>query len=238
MNRIAIVAGGSGLVGMQLLHQLFQEKAYDVVIAVNRRPLAIKHGKLVQVEVDFESIREVDLQEKLREKDLGGENRALIQALDDGQVEIHAFCSLGTTIKKAGSKENFIKIDHDYVIDFAKWTYRLGASKFLYVSAIGADQRSSFFYNQVKGQVEEDLKLIRFDYLGIFQPSALLGHRKEVRIGEDIGNVLMRGITSFGLFSKFKPIQDSKVAKAMIHHALKEPEAKLEYIPSKEMLAY
>jgi uncharacterized protein YbjT (DUF2867 family) len=238
MNRIAIVAGGSGLVGMQLLHQLFQENAYDVVIAVNRRPLALKQGKLVQVEVDFENLWEVDLQEKLREKDLGGENRALIQALDEGNVEIHAFCSLGTTIKKAGSKDNFIKIDHDYVVDFAKWTYRLGASKFLYVSAIGADQQSSFFYNQVKGQVEEDLKLIKFDYLGLFQPSILLGQRKEVRIGEDIGKVFMKGITSFGLFRKYKPIQDSQVAKAMIHHALKQPEKMMEYIPSKEMLAF
>jgi len=223
---------------MQLLHQLFQEKAYDAVIAVNRRQLAIKHGKLVQVEVDFEFIREVDLVEKLREKDLGGENRSIIAALENGNVDIHAFCALGTTMKKAGSRENFIKIDHDYVIKFAKWSYRLGASKFLYVSAIGADQQSSFFYNQVKGQVEEDLKLIKFDYLGLFQPSILLGNRKEVRIGEDIGKVFMRGITSFGLFRKYKPIQDSQVAKAMIQHALKEPEEILEYVSSKAMLAY
>lgn len=235
MKRIAIVAGGSGLVGMQLLHQLFQEKAYDVVIAVGRRDLALKHNKLVQVKVDFQSIQQIDIEDKLRESDLGGENHALIAGLNAKSLTIHAFCALGTTIKKAGSKEAFKKIDHDFVINFAKWVRKLGATKFLYVSAIGADQQSSIFYNQVKGKVEENLKLIDFNYLGILQPSILLGARKEVRIGEDIGKVLARVITSFGLFKKYKPIYDHKVAKAMIFHAMAMNETRLEYISSKAM---
>lgn len=235
MKRIAIVAGGSGLVGMQLLHQLFQESAYDAVISVGRRELAIKQGKLAQVKVDFERLMDVNLEDRLREKDIGGGNHALISALESLSCTIHAYCTLGTTIKKAGSKEMFSKIDHDYVINFAKWTRRLGATKFLYVSAIGADQQSSVFYNKVKGQVEQDLKMIDFQYLGIFQPSILLGDRKEVRIGEDIGKVFARAITSFGLLKKYKPIYDHKVAKAMIFHALVKNEARLEYITSKAM---
>jgi len=235
MRRIAIVAGGSGLVGIQLLHQLFQEGAYDAVIAVGRRELALKHGKLVQVKVDFKNMGQVDLEDKLRETDFGGENHSLISNLKSKGVSIHAFCALGTTIKKAGSKDKFRKVDHDYVINFAKWVRGLGASKFLYVSAIGSDQKSSVFYNQVKGKVEEDLKLIDFNYLGILQPSILLGDRKEVRIGEDIGKILARVITSVGLFKKYKPIYDHKVAKAMIFHALAKNETRLEYITSKAM---
>jgi len=235
MKRIAIVAGGSGLVGMQLLHQLFQETAYDAVIAVGRRELAIKHSKLAQVKVEFDAISQVNLEDKLRENDIGGSNHSLIASLNEKGCTIHAFCTLGTTIKKAGSKGMFSKIDHDYVINFAKWVRALGASKFLYVSAIGSDQGSSVFYNQVKGKVEEDLKLIDFNYLGILKPSILLGDRKEVRIGEDIGKIFARVITSFGLLKKYKPIYDHKVAKAMIFHALAKNDTHLEYITSKAM---
>jgi uncharacterized protein YbjT (DUF2867 family) len=235
MKRIAIVAGGSGLVGMQLLHQLFQENAYDTVIAVGRRELALKHGKLVQVKVDFEKIQQTNLEDKLRENDFGGNNHSLIASLNAKNCTIHAFCALGTTIKNAGSKEKFKKVDLDYVINFAKWVRELGATKFLYVSAIGADQQSSVFYNKVKGEVEAKLKLIDFNYLGILQPSILLGDRKEVRIGEDIGKIFGRIFTSFGLFKKYKPIYDHKVAKAMIFHALAKNETRLEYITSKAM---
>jgi len=235
MKRIAIVAGGSGLVGMQLLHQLFQETAYDAVIAVGRRELAIKHSKLAQVKVDFDSITRVNIEDKLRENDIGGHNRTLIAALNEKGCAIHAFCTLGTTIKKAGSKEIFSKVDHDYVINFANWVRGLGASKFLYVSAIGSDQESTVFYNQVKGKVEEDLKVIDFNYLGILKPSILLGDRREVRIGEDIGKIFARIITSFGMLKKYKPIYDHKVAKAMIFHALAKNETHLEYITSKAM---
>lgn len=235
MKRIAIVAGGSGLVGMQLLHQLFQEQAYDAVIAVGRRELAIKHGKLAQVKVDFDNISQVNLEDKLRENDIGGNNHSLISSINEKGCVIHAFCALGTTIKKAGSKEMFSRIDHDYVINFAKWVRGLGASKFLYVSAIGSDQQSSVYYNKVKGEVEEDLKVIDFKYLGILQPSILLGDRKEVRIGEDIGKIFFRAITSFGLMKKYKPIYDHKVAKAMIFHALANNDTHLEYITSKAM---
>jgi len=233
--RIAIVAGGSGLVGMQLLHQLFKERAYDAVIAVGRRELAIKHGKLIQVKVDFDALTRVNLEDKLRENDIGGSNHSVIAALNGKGCILHAFCTLGTTIKKAGSKAKFNQVDHDYVINFAKWVRSLGASKFLYVSAIGSDQQSSVFYNQVKGKVEEDLKVIDFNYLGILRPSILLGDRKEVRIGEDIGKIFARVITSFGLLKKYKPIYDHKVAKAMIFHALAKNETHLEYITSKAM---
>lgn len=235
MKRIAIVAGGSGLVGMQLLHQLFQESAYDAVIAVGRRELALKHGKLVQVKVDFGKIQQVDLESKLREHDYGGNNHSLINSLNSKGCTIHAFCALGTTIKKAGSKDEFNKVDHDYVINFANWVRGLGASKFLYVSAIGSDKKSKVFYNRVKGKVEEDLRLIDFNYLGILLPSILLGDRKEVRIREDIMKIFAKLITSIGLFKKYKPIYDHKVAKAMIFHALTKNETSLEYISSKAM---
>lgn len=234
MMTIAIVAGGSGLVGTQLLHKLFTHNQYDQVIAVGRRELTLKHPKLVQIQVDFNQLHNVHLEDKLRENDLGGDNHALITALKSGDFVMHAFCSLGTTIKEAGSKENFYKIDHDFVLSFARWTSQLGASKFLYVSAIGADANSSIFYNKVKGEIERDLKPLSFDYIGIFQPSILLGNRKEARLGEDIGKVVMKALTFLGIYKKYKPIYDYQVANAMLHHAVKDKKG-IETISSKEM---
>lgn len=167
---------------------------------------------------------------------MGGDYHALIQGLEGKQVEIHAFCSLGTTIKEAGSKEKFRQIDHDYVMDFANWSLQQGATKFLYVSALGADPRSSMFYNKVKGEVEEDLKLIPFDYLGIFQPSILLGNRRKTRLGEEIGKKAMQAVTFLGIFKKYKPIYDHQVAKAMLQAALKSSDKKVQTIVNLEML--
>lgn len=235
MARIAIISGSSGLVGTQLLHQLFKQDYYDYVISIGRRELALKHQKLVQVKVDFGQLDQVRLEDRLREKDFGGTNHSLVRAIKEKNFTMHAFCSLGTTIKDAGSKEDFYKIDHDYVIEFAQWVHKLGATKFLYVSAIGADANSSIFYNKVKGQVERDLQLIDFDYLGIFQPSVLLGHRRENRLGEDAAKWVMKAITALGIYKKYKPIYGHQVAKAMLHHAIRSSGQKMEIISSREM---
>lgn len=233
--KIAFVTGGSGLVGMQMLHQLFKDPEYKYVISFGRRELAIKHNKLIQVTVDFGKLHLINLIEKIRQRNMGGDYHHLISWLEEKSVEIHGFCSLGTTIKQAGSQEMFYQIDHDYVVDFAQWSYHQGTSKFLYVSAIGANPQSRIFYNRVKGETEEDLKLIAFHYLGIFQPSVLLGNRRESRLGEEIGALMMRGVSALGLLKKYKPIYDHQVAKAMLHYAKRSSVKMIEIISNQQM---
>jgi nucleoside-diphosphate-sugar epimerase len=235
MRKIAIVSGASGLVGMQLLHQLFSSKEYLAVITLSRRELALKHPKLAQVVTDFSSLPSLNLPDRLREKNLGGDLNPLIQDLERKALEIHAYCALGTTIKQAGSKERFYEIDHDFVIDFAKWCHQLGANIFLYVSAMGADKNSRIFYNKVKGEVEHDLQKIPFDYLGIFRPSLLTGNRRESRLGEDLGEVGLKVLNFIGLLKKYKPIPGVKVAKCMIHQANGPKSQKIEILLSKDM---
>ena len=235
MTKVALIAGSSGLVGMQLLHQLFQNPDYDWVISFGRRDLALKHTKLVQVTVDFNRLEVVNLQESIRLQNTGGQFQPLIKSLETGEATLSAFCSLGTTIKNAGSKEKFFQVDHDFVIGFARMVRHFGAKRFFYVSALGADADAAVFYNKVKGVVENDLKRMDFTYLGIFQPSLLLGERNENRLGEEVGKVLMKGLTFLGLFKKYKPIYGSQVAKAML---VKDREPTLsgnETFPSSEM---
>lgn len=235
MKKIAILSGTSGLIGMQLLHQLLKNASYDVIISLGRRTLALKHEKLIQLEVDFGDLSDLDWEDKLRVADLGGIYFPIVQAIKESKADIHAYSSMGTTIKAEGSKEKFFQVDHDFVIEFAKWCQNLGASKMLYVSALGADPQSSVYYNKVKGETEEDLKVLSFDYLGLFQPSLLLGSRSEFRLGEEVAKIFMKPLNWLKVLKKYRPIHDYQVAKTMIFHANESKQVKVEVIPSKVM---
>jgi len=194
-NRIAVLAGATGLIGGQLLELLIKEDRYSKVIALSRKPLPVRHPKLENIIVQANEL------EKL----------SLITADE-------VFCCLGTTIKQARTKEAFRKIDFDYPLELAKRLKTNGASKFLLVSALGANKNSSIFYNQVKGEVEEAIGDVAFAYYHIFRPSLLLGERKEVRSGEDAAKIFYK-IFGFLIPNKFKGIASIKVARAMLHFA-------------------
>lgn len=238
MNQVAFIIGTSGLVGKQLMHQLLQDKRYAYVISIGRRKLALKHEKLIQLTGDFSQINAWSLEEMLRQEDLGGQLFPLWEKIASKSLNMHAFCALGTTIKQAGSQDKFYEIDHDYVVRSAAWLYHQGVSRMMYVSAMGADPLSKVFYNKVKGEVEEDLKVIPFDYLGIMQPSLLLGERSEFRIGEEVAKIVTKPLVWFKLFKKFRPIYDHQVAKAMVDHANQAKSVKVQVISNTEMLSF
>ncbi|MBN3583588.1 NAD-dependent epimerase/dehydratase family protein [Algoriphagus aestuarii] len=231
--QVALISGTSGMVGMQLLHQLLS--TYDYVISVGRRKLAIKHHNLVQLEGDLEKINTWDWEHLIGADSLGGEFHALKESISERNAEIHAFSSLGTTINQAGSKERFFQIDHDLVIEFAKWAKALGVSRFLYVSSSGADANSSIFYSQTKGKTEDDLKDLGFEYLGLFRPSLLLGNRSEFRLGEQIATIVMKPLVWLKLFKNIRPIYDYQVAKGMVKTALASKNESVEIISSGQL---
>lgn len=198
-DKTALIAGASGLTGGHLLKYLLDSDHYQVVKAIVRKPLSIEHPKLQQIAVDFDELQ--DHEEELKADDV--------------------FCCLGTTIKKAGSQAAFRKIDQDYPLDIARLTARQGASKYLLISALGADKSSLVFYNKVKGQVEHDLKQIPFKSIHIMRPSLLLGDRKESRLGEDIGKAAFNalGVLMQGPLKKYRGIEAKAVAFGMFHLA-------------------
>ncbi|MBN3519894.1 NAD-dependent epimerase/dehydratase family protein [Algoriphagus lutimaris] len=230
---IALISGTSGMVGMQLLHQLL--KKYDFVISVGRRKLALKHEKLVQLEGDLLKINIWDWEHLLMSSSLGGEYQLVREEIFEKKAEIHAFSSLGTTIKQAGSKERFYQIDHDMVLEFATWAKNLGASKFLYVSSLSADPESSVFYSKVKGEVEQDLQKLDYSFLGIFRPSLLLGNRNEFRLGEWFATIAMKPLVWLKVLKNYRPIHDFQVAKAMVFVANQASSKNVEIINSGQM---
>jgi len=191
--RTALVAGATGLIGKQLLNDLLSETYYDVVKAVTRRPLGVIHPKLVNVVIDFDDLR-------LHANQLRADD---------------VFCCLGTTIRQAGSQEQFRKVDHDYPVMLAEVAKAEGASQYLLVSALGAKASSSIFYNRVKGETERAIQNLGFESLHIFRPSLLLGARSEHRAGEEAAKTFY---SFFGwlLPAKYKGIDSGKVARAMV----------------------
>ncbi len=192
----ALIAGASGLVGSGLLQLLLDAPEYEQVISVGRRRLEVDHPKLVQVVADFAALER--LAEPLRGDD--------------------AFCCLGTTRKKAGSREAFRAVDHGAVLAYAWAAKRGGARRFFTVSSLGANAGSRVFYNRVKGETEDALRVLGFATLGIFRPSLLLGPRTEYRFGERLGAVFAALLDPllFGRWRKYRAIRTVVVARAML----------------------
>jgi uncharacterized protein YbjT (DUF2867 family) len=198
----AWVAGASGLVGGELLRLLLADPAFDAVVSVGRRMLAVESPKLTQVKVDFG-------------------DAASFENLTAPDV---AFSCLGTTIKKAGSREAFRAVDHDAVLAFAKAARNKGARTLVHVSSLGADRRSRALYASVKGEVEADLAALGFDSVHALRPSILDGDRAESRPLERVGLVFARALGP--VLGKYRPTDASAVARTMIAKAkAKEPGA-------------
>jgi uncharacterized protein YbjT (DUF2867 family) len=186
---IATLIGGTGLTGSFLVRDLLADPAITKVISVSRKSLNISNAKLTEVLIpDLAELPSIE--SKIR-----------------GQLY---FCCLGTTIKKAGSKENFEKVDHDAVVAFAKIAKAHDATSFTFVSAMGANANSMIFYNRVKGRTEDDVKALGLRSLIIFRPALLVGPRTEFRLGERLATVTLVALS--GLLPT--RIQKSLIIKA------------------------
>jgi uncharacterized protein YbjT (DUF2867 family) len=194
--KTALVIGSTGLVGSHLLNLLLDSNDYIKVITFVKRDAGIKHPKLTQHIIDF------DKPETYKELVFG----------DD------FFCTIGTTIKKAGNKDAFRKVDFEYPRQFAAFALQNKVKNFLIISSLGADANSGNFYLKTKGEIQDFLKDCNFESVSVLQPSLLLGDRKEFRLGEKIGTFFMKTLSFIfiGNLKKYKPIQSEAVAKAML----------------------
>lgn len=171
---IAVVAGANGLVGSELIQDLIKDPYFSQIIAVTRNPIQIANNKLKNfICKNFEQLEL--LSEELK-----------------GDV---FFCCLGSTIKKSKTKENFRKVDYDAVINFAQVAKIHQASKFILISASGANPESAIFYSQTKGQVEQSLIGLNLNSLVIFRPGLLIGKRNEKRFMEKFSIELLNLIS-------------------------------------------
>ena len=202
-----LITGATGLVGGHLLRMLLNAPGVKSVAAPTRRPLADISGVFNPHDPQLTD--------------------ALAQVVDPIDI---VFCCLGTTRREAGSKEAFVHADYTLVVDTALTAKRLGAKHFLVVSALGASAGSPFFYNKVKGKMEEALIAQKWEHLTIVRPSMLLGHRDERRFNESIFAPLFRILPG-----NWKSVEARDVARAMLKEALSPSKEGVNIIPSAKL---
>jgi len=211
-NKSVLLLGATGLVGGECLKLLINDSAFNRIVVLTRSPLHALSQHIEHHQIDFESPPSF-------ERYLGVDT---------------VICALGTTIRKAGSREAFRRVDFDYPLMFAKLALKAGARHFLLVSSSGANPKSGIFYARVKGELEVELQKLEYSAVSIFRPSLLLGHRKELRLGEILSKAVSCPV-NFMIPKSFRPIHAARVAEAIVREA-REGQAGMSIVRNQDML--
>jgi uncharacterized protein YbjT (DUF2867 family) len=189
--RRVLLAGATGLVGREILQGLVGDDGVAEVRVLVRRPLdrALVTPKVRELVADFDAL------------DAHPEWFRVDQVV----------CALGTTIRQAGSRAAFRRVDFDYPVALARLAHAQGARHFLLVGAAGADAHSRVFYNRVKGELEDAVRAVGYAALTIARPSFLLGPRKDLRVGE----LVMKRL-AYLFPGALKPVHVRQVASALV----------------------
>ncbi len=194
--KTALLFGSTGLVGGYVLNYLIQNSNYSKIKLFVRSFTEINNPKIEIIKTDFNNLNKYA-------EDIKGDE---------------CFCCIGTTKKKSPNANEYQKIELDIPKKIAQIAKSNSVKSFFFVSSGYANPKSSGKYLKFKGLVEEEIKNLNFDKIGIMRPSFLLGERQEERVGEKFGIIIFKLLTPIliGSFRKMRPIQAEIVARAMI----------------------
>ena len=197
--KTALVFGSSGLIGQHLLNQLIKNENYNKIKIFVRSKPEINDPKIEIIKTDYSNLQN-------HKEDIKGDD---------------CFFCIGTTKKNSPDKNEYRRVELHIPKEIAKIAKANSLNSFVFVSSGYADSKSSGDYLKYKGEVEEELKRLKFPKLGIMRPSFLLGDRKEKRIGEKIGIFVFNLLSPLflGPLKKMKPIHSEIVARSMIKFA-------------------
>lgn len=199
MGKTAIILGATGLTGSILLEKLLNDNHYDTIKLFSRKEISGLPSKVIQYTgnlLDLENFK-------------------------DDFTANEVFCCIGTTAKKTPDKILYKAIDYGIPVNAAKLSKKNKINTFIVVSALGANANSSIFYNKTKGEMERDVLSTKIENTYILQPSIIGGDRKEQRIGEKIGLIILKILQPlfFGKLKKYKITEAENIAQAMINLA-------------------
>lgn len=206
-----LLVGATGMVGRHVLEQALADPRVVSVVAPSRRELPA-HPKLSSPLVDYEHLDE-----------LASWWRA------DAVI-----CTLGTTLRTAGSKPQFRRVDYDYPLFVARLARAHGTPVYVLNSATGADSESRFFYNRVKGELEDGLRQVGFDLLSLVRPGVIGGHREEFRLGERL-LVGVLGAAGPLLPKRWRLNPAASIAQVLLEEAL-SPKRGLTIVSAEQMV--
>lgn len=194
-----LLVGSTGLVGQTVLNLALQDPRVSQVIALSRRPL-LEQPRLLNPIVNFDLL-----------------------PTDASWWDVDAvICTLGTTIKKAGSQEAFRQVDYDYPLNIAKLAKKYGVAAFVLNSAAGANAESSIFYTRTKGEVEQAISELDFPSLTIVRPSLIGGDRQEFRAGEQVALLAFKLLNPL-IPAKYRTVHADKIATCLLNAAINAP---------------
>ncbi|MEI6555290.1 MAG: NAD(P)H-binding protein [Paludibacter sp.] len=190
----AVVIGGTGMVGTELVKLLLENENFSEVISLVRRDSGVIQPKLIERVIDFERPEE-------------WVNFVVGDVL---------FSTLGTTLAQAKTKEAQYKVDFTYQFAVAEMAAQNGVPAYVLVSSAGADSKSAVFYSNMKGKLDDAVRALPFKVISILRPGQLDGNRTENRTGEKMALSVVYALNKMGILRKYRPIQAVDVAKAMI----------------------
>ncbi|APZ47191.1 nucleoside-diphosphate sugar epimerase [Polaribacter reichenbachii] len=195
MSKTAIILGATGLTGNILLKKLIEDKEYSKIKLFSRNSVSIKSEKIEEFIVDLLSLEK-------ESKDF---------------IADEVFCCIGTTVAKTKDKELYKAIDYGIPVTAAKIAKENGIATFIVMSSLGADAKSSVFYNRTKGEMERDILCKKIKHTYILRPSLIGGDRKEFRLAEKLGKGIMQILNPLltGSLKKFRMIHPEKIATCM-----------------------
>jgi uncharacterized protein YbjT (DUF2867 family) len=207
MKKTAIILGASGLTGTILLHKLIEDKRYESIKLFSRSKIEKLPNKVTQF--------------------IG--NLLELEKFKGDFTADEVFCCIGTTAKKTPDKKRYKQIDYGIPVTAAKLAKENNIETFLVISSMGANKRSTIFYNKTKGEMEYAVLQQRIKNSFILRPSLIGGERKEQRIGEKIALVVFKLMQPLliGNLKQYKTIDAENIAKAMLYLANKKMNAEV-----------
>ncbi|PIB39280.1 NAD(P)H-binding protein [Maribacter sp. 4G9] len=204
-KKSAIILGATGLTGSALLQVLLEDDRYGTLKLFSRRPLNISADK---IEEHLGDVLDLERFKPVFKAD-------------------EVFCCIGTTKSKTPDRELYRKIDFGIPVEAARMCKANGIDTFIVISAMGADPNSTFFYNKIKGEMEEAVLDIDVPKTHILQPSLISGQRKEKRVGEWLAKKLFKvfEVLFIGALRKYRSVHPSEIAKCMLLLANREQES-------------
>ena len=199
MGKTAIILGASGLTGGLVLKKLLADDRYKTIKLFSRNAIGVTNSKI-------------------------NETIGNILELENFKIDFKAdevYCCIGTTAKKTPNKELYKSIDFGIPVTAAKIANKNNIKTFIVVSAIGANSKSSVFYNRTKGEMEEAILEQQIQNTYILQPSIISGKRNEERSFEKLGIQLFNLFEPLliGKLKKYRATKAEHIAESMIYLA-------------------
>lgn len=204
MIRSAVVLGASGAVGGEVLRALLDSPVWSRVTTLGRRPVALPPA---------EDSR------RLEQHVVDVSDPASYEHLLAGHTD--AFCTLGVGEPSKMSKEEFRRIDFEYVLAFARACQRQDVRHFTLLTAVGSNAKSSYFYLRMKGELEEAVKSLGFESVHLFRPSMILTPTNRYGITQAIV-LKVWPVLDFllvGPLRKYRGVTVADLGRSMVRHA-------------------